>query len=96
MRHTKIQPLGQVIKEYMKQFRLEQKRKELGVNRHWPVVVGDFIASQTQSLVIRNRTLYVKFNSAALRNELFMRRQWLMDKMNEEAGEKIIDRIVLQ
>lgn len=56
----------------------------------WPVVAGEMVARYTQSAVIRNQTLYVHLSSPALRAELSMRRQELVQQLNAKVGSQVI------
>jgi len=56
----------------------------------WPVVAGPAIARYTQDAAIRNQTLFVRLSSPALRAELSMRRQELVNKLNDAVGSQVI------
>ena len=56
----------------------------------WPVVAGEMVARYTQNAVIRNQTLYVHLSSPALRAELSMRRQELVQQLNAKVGSQVI------
>ena len=55
-----------------------------------PEVAGEMVARYTQSAVIRNQTLYVHLSSPALRAELSMRRQELVQQLNAKVGSQVI------
>lgn len=57
-------------------------------------VVGDLISRLTASVRFDNGSLYVHVLSAALRHELSMRQQGLMDKINEYVGRNVVTRII--
>ena len=52
----------------------------------WPEVMGPAIASYTDQLYIRNQTLFVHLTSPALRFELSMQRQDIVNRLNAHAG----------
>ena len=56
----------------------------------WPVVAGPAIARYTQDVVIRNQTLFVRLSSPALRAELSMRRQELVQQLNAYVQSQVI------
>jgi predicted nucleic acid-binding Zn ribbon protein len=56
----------------------------------WPIVAGSAIARYTQDAAIRNQTLFVRLSSPALRAELSMRRQELVNKLNDAVGSQVI------
>lgn len=88
------EPLGVVIRDFLKQFHLEEKLHEVNFRQYWARVCGDLIARHTVKMYINKRKLYVKVDSAALRNELTMSRTSIATSLNKEAGSEIIDEIV--
>jgi len=56
----------------------------------WPVVMGEAVASYTESLCIRNQTLIVHLTVPALRMELSMQRQDIVRRLNEHVGNQVI------
>ena len=56
----------------------------------WPEVMGPAIASYTDQLYIRNQTLFVHLTSPALRFELSMQRQDIVNRLNAHDGSQVI------
>ncbi|HAN18160.1 MAG: hypothetical protein A2X13_04320 [Bacteroidetes bacterium GWC2_33_15] len=96
MRKNNTQKLDEVIGQYLKSLKIENKLKEVGLIRSWDEVVGKTIARSTKELYIKDRKLFVKLNSSVIRNELFMLRDGLKKALNDRAGESIIDEIILK
>ncbi|HJB73362.1 MULTISPECIES: DUF721 domain-containing protein [unclassified Barnesiella] len=94
----KQEPLS--IKEIIAQFidvnDMGQKLDETQLIRLWPKIAGETVNAYTQSLQVRNRTLYVHLSSAVLRNELMMLRNELLRRYTEEFGHPVIDNIVFR
>ena len=94
----KQEPLS--IKEIIAQFidvnDMGQKLDETQLIRLWPKIAGETVNAYTQSLQVRNRTLYVHLSSAMLRNELMMLRNELLRRYTEEFGHPVIDNIVFR
>lgn len=94
----KQEPLS--IKEIIAQFidvnDMGQKLDETQLIRLWPKIAGETVNAYTQSLQVRNRTLYVYLSSAVLRNELMMLRNELLRRYTEEFGHPVIDNIVFR
>ncbi|HOE05783.1 MAG TPA: DUF721 domain-containing protein, partial [Bacteroidales bacterium] len=65
------------------------------IMNHWDEVVGSMIASQTIELNIHQRKLYVKLKSSVVRHELMMVKSRLLVQLNDLAGIKAIDDIIL-
>ncbi len=95
MRRANEKPLKAAIEEFLDSFHLSDKLNETRVIQFWEKVVGEMVARNTSQLHIRNKVLYVKVNSAALRNELLYARQKIIMALNKEVGKTVIDEIVL-
>lgn len=96
MRKKNTQKIDEVVKEYLKAFKIDDKLKEVKLIKSWEEVVGKTIARSTNNIYIKNRKLFIKLNSSVIRNELFMLREGLKKALNDKAGEKIIDEIILK
>ena len=59
----------------------------------WPKVAGDFIARYTLNVYIENQTLVVRLSSAALRQELYMLRDYYVARLNNHVGAQVIANI---
>ena len=90
-----VKPLGDLIKEFYEQYRGAEYFDEVKVINSWPQVVGPFIASHTIDLSIKNRVLFVRVDSDALRNELSYSKSLLIKNLNEMVGKEILSEIVL-
>ena len=75
---------------------LETPLNEHRLIRAWDKVLGPAVARYTRELRIYNQVLFVTISSAALRNELMMRRSELVIRLNAEAGAQVITQIVLR
>lgn len=96
MQRRNTQKIGEVLKEYIDSMNIGRKLKESRIEAQWEKVLGKNAASLTRKLIIKNKVLYVYLNSPALRNELLMMREKIIQRLNEEAGEDLIDKIILK
>ena len=96
MRKSNTQTLGEAIKDYLKALHIDKKINEVRLINSWEEVIGKTIAKATTKIYIKNKTLFVYLNSSVIRNELFMLKEEILKALNEKAGEKIIERIVLK
>ena len=90
------QTLGEVIREMLSQYRLEGKLSQARLIEAWPEVTGPMIAKHTRDIYIKGRTLYVKVDSPALKNELSYSRSQILSSLNETVGEEIVTEIVFR
>jgi len=96
MRKSNTQTIEQVIHEYLREMHIDQKLKEVSVVSQWEKLMGKTVAIRTSQIYIRNRILYLQVTSSVLKNELLMMRQAIIDKINEQAGEKIVEQMVIR
>jgi len=89
-------PLGDVIREIMKKYRLEDHLEETNLVENWSKICGSMIASHTSGLRFKDHVLFVKVDSAALRQELQYMKEELLEKLNRSAGRDLIRDIVLR
>ncbi len=88
--------LQDLMKQMFKDCDMIDKANEMDIIKTYRFVVGDLISKLTQDIKLRNKTLYVKISSAALRNELSYKKQDLIIKINIELNYSAIDSIVFQ
>lgn len=96
MRKNNTQKIGDVLKEYIEKMMIGRKLKEVSVINAWEDLLGKTVASRTTSIYIKNKVLFVHLSSSVVRNELMMMRQEIINKLNEKAGEKIIEKMILK
>ncbi|MBP5690875.1 MAG: DUF721 domain-containing protein [Bacteroidaceae bacterium] len=96
MRRTDSEQVGGVILQYLREFGLETPLNEHRLLQAWDKVLGPAVSRYTKELRIYNQVLFVTITSAALRNELMMRRTELVSRLNAEAGAQVITQIVLR
>ncbi|MCF6356995.1 MAG: DUF721 domain-containing protein [Draconibacterium sp.] len=96
MRRSNTQSLGEVMREYIKETRIERKLKEVDVVQSWENLLGKTIAHYTRNIYIRKKILFVEISSSVVRNELFMMRDEIKRKINEKEGEEIVRTIIFK
>jgi len=96
MKKTGTEQVGGVILQYLREMGLETPLNEHRLIRAWDTVLGPSVSKYTKEIRIYNQVLFVTVSSAALRNELMMRRTELVARLNKEAGAQVITQIVLR
>jgi len=96
MRKSNTQPIHEVIRDLLKEMNIDRKLKEVSLVSRWESLMGRTVGVRTKQIYIRNRILYVQVTSSVLKNELLMMRQNIIDRLNEDAGEKLIDQMVIR
>jgi predicted nucleic acid-binding Zn ribbon protein len=96
MRRSKTVTIAEALREYITEMNLGGKLDEVGVIGSWEGIVGKAISSRTTKIYIKDHILYVHLSSSVVRNELFMLREALKEKLNEKAGCEVVKDIVLR
>ncbi len=94
MRRNNTQSLSEVIREFVKGSSIERKLKETDAVQSWEELLGKTIAGYTKSISLKNKVLVVEITSSVVKNELFMMREEIRQKLNERAGEELIKTII--
>lgn len=96
LRDSDEKPLGQIVGKIMKAYGLEKRMKEMDILKGWPEMMGVAVANRTTNLRINNRILYISMDSAVMREELLNGKQIILQRVNDFAGQKIIDDVWFQ
>lgn len=89
-------PLGEVIKEVIREMGVQEEIDEARVVETWAAIAGTKINSVTESAWMKDSTLYVKLTSAAWRQELHMNRRHWRERLNGELDSDPVDEIVFR
>ena len=80
----------------LKAYKLDGKLKELKLIHSWERLMGKMIAKYTKEIYIKEKKLYIKIDSAPLRHELMYSREKIRTILNEDAGEVLIEDVILK
>jgi predicted nucleic acid-binding Zn ribbon protein len=94
MRYSNEQSIKEVIKEMIDLYHLAPKLNERKLVASWEKVVGKMIAKHTTGVFVKNKTVYIELNSAALRSELSLAKTKLVKSINKEIGSDAVQEIV--
>ena len=90
MRRSKGQPIGEVIKELLKNYDITSKFNEAHIITSWDKLMGPSVTKYTVKIEVEKRILFVKLSNAALKNELSYARQKIKKMLNDEVGEEVL------
>lgn len=96
MRRNNAEAIGSILLRYLRAEGLETPLNETRMERAWGEVMGKAILRYTRNVSVRNQTLYVALSSPALKANLMMMRQKLVEKLNSHVGAQVIERIVFK
>lgn len=96
MRRKNEENMRVVINRLLKAYGLDEGYYNTLVINAWPKVMGSMIAKKTIDLHIKKQVLYVKLNSAPLKQELNSGKSKVVQLLNEYAGKEVIREVIFQ
>lgn len=96
MERRKEENISNVIIRYLRDTGLETPLLEYRAVEAWPEIAGNKVARYTADVNFFNQKLFVSLRSAALRNELMMRRTELVNRINNYLGARVVTDIVFR
>lgn len=96
MRRSNTQTISQVLRDFIGESGIGKKLKEVDIVQSWEELLGKTIAHYTADIALKDGVLYLKISSPVVKNELFMMREEIRRKLNEEAGEELVLKIVFR
>ncbi len=87
--------LKDVLDAMYKKYRMTQKINEIKISNAWEKITGPMISKHTTQIELKGKTLYLKFDNAPLKNEMFYRRDSLIDAINHELNVKLVEKIFI-
>jgi predicted nucleic acid-binding Zn ribbon protein len=83
MRRSNESTMAEAISMLLKAYKLEDGCNRIRVLRQWEKIMGPQLAKYTRELHFRNGEVFVRLDSAPLRNELSLSATKLIDALNE-------------
>jgi predicted nucleic acid-binding Zn ribbon protein len=95
MRKQNQLTLGEAINLMVTELKLKTKLDEARIKERWAEVMGKPIAKYTSSVSFKKGKLYIKVESAPLKQELSYSREKIKELFNTELGETVIQEVIL-
>lgn len=96
MRKSNISSLGDAIKEFIHENKLEEKIFEVKIVEDWKKIMGHNVAVYTQNINLKGGKLIVSLKSSVLRNELQMSKQKVIAIINNYFGQSVVKDIIFK
>ncbi len=93
-RNTKSIPLKDAFESFLDVYNLKSKFNETYLVAYWEKIMGVTIARRTEKIYIKNNTLFLRLNSAALAQELVLAKSKMISLLNQEIGQELISDVV--
>ena len=84
-----------LLEIFLKKNNLEKGLLDLEVKKAWHELMENGVSNYTTDVSLKNKTLYIKLSSPALKEELSYGKEKLMKLINERFKKKIVQKIVL-
>ncbi len=94
MKNTNEQTLKEVILQLLKTYKLQDGMNETKLINSWEKIAGNMITKHTENLYIRNKKLYIKLDSPALKHELSFAKTKLIKSLNGAVKKEVIEDII--
>jgi len=89
-----FQSVGQAIRDMLNSYRLTNKFDEANLIDSWERLVGKPIAKRTKKIYIKNKVLFVEFDSPTMRHDFSLHKIEVLAMFKKEFGEGIITEII--
>jgi|SRR5690606_18484604 hypothetical protein len=89
-------PLGDALREFIKENKLQKGMDKLNAMEAWAKLMGNGVNNYTTAVDLRNGVLFISLSSSVLREELSHGKSKIIDLLNEELGRDLIRELVLR
>lgn len=93
MKKQDSQTIANVLQELLQEDRFCQKLNETKLIESWGEIVGEVVKTRTDDIYIKNKILFVKIQSPALKSDLRMKTSDLIQSLNRSVGCNVIQDI---
>ncbi len=95
-RFNEESPIGDVLKQFISQNKLEAGMDIVNVRDAWKNVMGSGVNNYTTEIQLKGSTLYVALSSAVLREELSYGKEKIIKMINEEIRKELVKSLILR
>lgn len=95
-RFNEESPIGDVLKQFISQNKLEAGIDVVNVRDAWKNLMGNGVNNYTTEIQLKGSTLYVALSSAVLREELSYGKDKIIKMINEELRKDVVTNLILR
>jgi len=96
LQHMGSYSIGEALNLLFERSRWKPKIHELRLRNEWEAIVGKTISKYTRNIVIRDYSLTIYTDVAALKQELLLGKEQLIVRINEYFDEKVVTEIIIK
>ena len=93
-RRADTSTVGEAMRDLLDAYKLTARYEQTQLIQSWERLMGPPIARRTDKLFIKDQKLYVKLNSAPLKQELNMSKSKILAVFLQEFGEVIVTDVI--
>lgn len=90
-----FQPVGDAIRQLLNSYQLTSKYDETNLLNSWEKIVGKPIAKRTKKVFIRNKVLFVEFESSSMKHDFALHKSHILEMLQKEFGGQIVTEIIV-
>ena len=94
LRTAETSTVKSAIHELLNTYKIKDKFTATQITASWGTLMGEPIARRTEKIYMKDKKLFVKLNSAPLKNELSLSKQKVISLFEKEFGEGAVQDIV--
>jgi len=94
MKNNNTKQLGDILRDVLKNTSYENRVWEMKLKEWWIDIVGKKISKHLIDFSLRDSKLYIRINSAVVRNELLFIRNEIKNSLNKRAGKVVVTDII--
>lgn len=93
-RKSEVQTIGEAMGDMLDAFKIKKKFNQTHIIESWNELMGTAIARQTREIFFKDKKLFVRIDSGALKQELSMHKGMVVEKLNKFIGEEVVTEVV--
>lgn len=86
--------IKEAIDQLLDVYKLRRKFDETALLAAWPKLMGPSIARRTRKIYVYDKKLFLKVESAVIKNELLLIKSNIVDRLNAHVGQEVVREIV--
>ena len=89
-----VRQLDNLLAQYLRATGLQTPLLQRRLIEAWPEVMDDVVVKYTGRIYVSKQTLNVEINNSALRAELLMRRNDIVERLNGHVGAHVVTDVI--
>ena len=87
--------MKEAIEEMLQSYQLKEKMNEKKLIEKWELLFGKTINKYTSNIYVKHKKLFLKIDSAPLRQELTFNKEKILSRINLEIENEFVNDLVL-